>query len=300
MRQSGACLQNESVLPLTDAGDAQAIKDRQWDDWDRAAATWRKYDQNLRQASASLTARLLELAAIGSGNRVLDVASGTGEPGLPAAQLVGPSGVVLLTDQSAEMLAIAQDKARTQDLRNVEFRVVDAEQLELEPESFDAALCRSALPLMPDPLRCLRTVFDALKQGGRIALSVTGPPQRNPYFAIPFIVFRRYGAPPRSDPATDPFALSDPDRLRAVMNEVGFREVVLETLEHGALFTGYDYWDYLCGFSATASALAQIPRDQHVAVAHAIAAAAAGGDPDAKVELRGESLLAVGTRLGAS
>src|SRR5262249_31615228 len=154
-------------------------------DWDAAAPQWRTYDDSLRRTGAPLTHRLLELAHLQPGHHVLDIASGTGEPGLPAAVRVGPTGFVLLTDRSAEMLAVARDKARAQRLEHVAFQVCDAEQLQLESGSFDAALCRSALPLLPDPVRCLRLAYAALRPGGRIAVAVTGRPQANPYFALP-------------------------------------------------------------------------------------------------------------------
>lgn len=80
--------------------DPQAIKDRQRQDWDVAAPTWCENDERLRRAYEATTRRLLELAGIAPGHRVLDIASGTGEPGLPAAEIAGPSGFVLLTDQS--------------------------------------------------------------------------------------------------------------------------------------------------------------------------------------------------------
>lgn len=107
--------------------EASDVKRHHRDDWDRAASFWREHDESLRRANAALTGRLLGLACIGPGHRVLDIASGTGEPGLPAAQLVGPSGYVVLTDQSSEMLAVAREKALAQGLKNVEFRVLDAE-----------------------------------------------------------------------------------------------------------------------------------------------------------------------------
>ena len=284
---------------MTEQADAQAIKQRHREDWDRAAPRWRKYDESMRRAGAPVTRRLLELAGIQPGHRVLDIASGTGEPGLPAAEIAGPSGFVLLTDQSPEMLAVAREKACAQGLQNVEFRVCDAEQLRLEPESFDAALCRGALPLMPEPVRCLRIAHDALKLGGRVALTVVGRPQANPYFTMPFTVLRKYVALPRPDPAVrGPFFFADPDRLRSVLAEAGFREMHVEALQHpaGEYESGREYWEYTRGFSATASVLAQIPADQHERIGEEIAAAAGGGDPDGKVEFRGETMLAVGTR----
>jgi len=279
--------------------DGQAIKQQHLEEWDRAAPRWRKYDESLRGGSTPLTRRMLELAAIQPGHRVLDIASGTGEPGLPAAEIAGPSGFVLLTDQSPEMLAVARDKAQSLGLQNVDFRVSDAEQLELEPESFNAALCRGALPLMPEPVRCLRIAHDALKPGGRIALAVTGRPEANRYFTTPFRVLRKYASLPRYDPAApEPFFFADPDRLRSVLVEASFRELHVEPLEHIALAfeSGREYWEYTRGFTVAASVLTQIPADQHHSIGEEVAAAAGGGDPDAKVEFRGESMLASGAR----
>ena len=278
--------------------DAEAIKRKQREDWDRAAPHWRRFDEHLRRSYAAATRRLLELACVQPGHRILDIASGTGEPGLPAAEIAGPSGFVLLTDQSPEMLAVARDKARAQDLHNVEFRVSDAEQLQLDPKSFDAALCRGALCLMPEPVRCLRIVYEALKPGGHIALLVVGRPEANPHFTIPYAVLGKYVSLPRYDPtAPGPFAFADPDRLRSVLAEAGFRDLHVEQVEHTwQVSSGREYWDYMRRFSVVTSLLAQLSADQHDRIGEEIAAKAAGGDPDGEVELPGESILAAGVR----
>ncbi len=279
--------------------DAQAIKQQHREDWDHAALRWRKYDKSLRRGSAPLTRLMLQLAGIQPGCRVLDIASGTGEPGLPAAEMVGPSGFVLLTDQAPEMLAVARDKARDQNLRNVEFRVCDAEQLELDPESFDAALCRGALPLMPDPPAVLRVAYDALKSGGRIALTVNGRVEANPYFTVPYVVLRGFATLPRYEPgAPGPLYFADPDRLRAVLADAGFRELHFETLELVPMEfdNGREYWDYSRGFTGVASVVAQIPTDQHAKIGAEVAAVATGGHPEARVSLKSELVVASGVK----
>jgi len=277
---------------------ADTFKEQQKKDWAAAAQSWRKDDERLRRAYAATTRRLLELADIKPGHRVLDIASGTGEPGLPAAEIAGPSGYVLLTDQSPEMLAVAQAKASAQGLQNVEFRVSDAEQLQLKPKSFDAALCRGALCLMPNPVRCLRVAHEALKPGGRIAVLVVGRPEANPYFTMPYVVLRKYATLPPYDPAAPgPFAFANPERLHNVLSEAGFREVVVEQMD--AVFelaSGRDYWEYYRGFSMVKSLLALIPADQHDRIGEEVAATAAAGDPDGKVALRSESNLAAGVK----
>ncbi len=284
---------------MTQQRDTQAIKEQQRRDWDRAAPSWRKYDERLRNDTAPLTRRLLELAAIRPGHRVLDIASGSGEPGLPAAEIAGPSGFVLFTDQSPEMLAVARDKARAAGLRNVDFQVSDAEQLQVAPESFDIVLSRGAIESFPDPARVLRIAHDALKPGGRIAVSANGRPEANTYFIVPFIVLLKYATFPENDPAArGAFAFADPERLRCVLSEAGFRDLAVETLAYPAwqLGSGREYWEYIRQFSLAASLLDQIPPEQHDKVAEEIAAAAAGGDPDGQVQLTCEAVLASGVK----
>src|SRR2546428_3711506 len=116
---------------MTQQIDAQAIKDQQRKVWGQAAAGWRKHDERFRRATAPVTRRLLELAGVAAGHRVLDIACGTGEPAIPAAEMVGPSGHVLATDMAPEMLEVAREKARAQGLTNIEFRLVDGEELDV-------------------------------------------------------------------------------------------------------------------------------------------------------------------------
>jgi len=282
---------------MTQQADFQAIKQQHREDWDGAASVWRKYDESLRRGSEPLTRRLLELAGIKPGQRVLDIASGTGEPGLPAAEIAGPSGFVLLTDQSVEMLAVARDKARAQGLGNVDFRVCDAEQLDLDPESFDAALCRGALPLMPDPVAVLRVAYAALKPGGRIGITLGGRLEANTYFTVPFTILRKYTSLPRYTPSV-PLYSADPDCVRSILSEGGFRELQFEPVEHVPMEfdSGREYWEYMRGFARTAFVLAQIPADQHDQIGEEIAALATGGDPNGRVALTGESVVASGVK----
>jgi ubiquinone/menaquinone biosynthesis C-methylase UbiE len=226
--------------------------------------------------------------------RVLDIASGSGEPALPAAEVIGPKGSVLGTDLSEEMLAVAREKARARGLSNVEFRQVDGEELSVEPESFDAVLCRWGIMFMPEPVRCLRQAHQALKPGGRIALSVWGPPERNPFFTVPMGVLMKYVevTPPRPG-APGVFAFADGDRLASTLGEAGFRDVQVEGLELSmAVFdSGQEYWQYTREMAAPIAALvAQLPAETQRTVGEEVARAAEG--PEGKVSLGGYPLLA--------
>lgn len=178
-----------------------------------------------------VTETMLDLAGVGLSSRVLDVAAGTGEQTLLAARRVGPDGFVLAVDIAPEMLEVASGAARVAGLSNVETRVMDAQQLTLAPDSFDAAICRSGLMLMTDPIAALVGIRAALKPGGTLAALVFGPAARNPLQALPTLIARRAaGVPPPGPGEPGMFALGEPGTLEAAFRAAGFRDVAVRTI----------------------------------------------------------------------
>src|SRR6187455_1947910 len=110
--------------------------------WDSAAAGWKEWSEFTDRQAGHISERLVELAGVQSGSRVLDVAAGYGEPALTAARRAGPEGRVVATDISAEMLAFGRERAAAAGLDNVEFMEADASSLDFPHESFDAAVSR--------------------------------------------------------------------------------------------------------------------------------------------------------------
>jgi ubiquinone/menaquinone biosynthesis C-methylase UbiE len=196
-----------------------------------AAEGWRRSAAARAQFLAPLTERMLDLAGIASGNRVLDVAAGTGEQTLLAARRVGANGSVVGTDISAQMLARAAEAARQAGLRNVETRVLDARSLDLEPASFDGAISRLALMLIPERYRALAGIHGALKPGKKFAALVLATAAECPFIALPLTVAGRRAGTPRA-PFEDPgmFALGDPTVFRAAFERAGFRDVAVESV----------------------------------------------------------------------
>ena len=181
-----------------------------------AAMGWRRSSAARAQLLAPLTERMLDLAQVGVGHRVLDVAAGTGEQTLAAARRVGPTGAVIATDIAAQMLALAAEAAAQAGLRNVETRVVDARDLDLEPESFDAAISRLALMLIPERARALEGIHRALKPGKKFAALVLATADES----------RLAPQAPFDDPGL--FALGDPAVLAAAYWDAGFSQVAVE------------------------------------------------------------------------
>jgi ubiquinone/menaquinone biosynthesis C-methylase UbiE len=184
-----------------------------------------------------ITERMLDLAGIGSGHRVLDVAAGTGEQTLMAARRVGLHGFVLATDIADRMLAYLNEAVRSEGLTNVQTRLMDARLLELEPKSFDAAICRLALMLIPERDKALAGIHRALKPGTRFAAIVLSTAEKLPHISESLAIARRHaGLPPT--PFEDPgmFALGDPAVLRSTFERAGFREVAVEIVPSAQRF----------------------------------------------------------------
>jgi len=164
------------------------------------AASWQASAAQRQQSLAAVTEMLLAETGIGPGMRTLEVGAGTGDLALLVAGRVGPAGSVLATDASQAMLEVAARLASEAGLHNVETLAVRAEDLDLPPGSFDAAISRNCLMFVDDLPRALRAVRSALRRGARFAASVWGPVERNVYHGAPLAAVSRRGAVPSPEP----------------------------------------------------------------------------------------------------
>jgi ubiquinone/menaquinone biosynthesis C-methylase UbiE len=195
--------------------------------WQAAAEAWHRWGPTLATWLGSATETMLDMAGVGSGSRVLDVAAGAGEQTLVTARRVGPSGYVLATDISANILEFAAAEARAGGLTNVETQVMDGENLdELEADSFDAVISRVGLIYFPDQQKALTGMRRALKPGGRIAAIVYSTAENNRFFSIPISIIRKRAQLPPPLPAQPgPFSLGSPGVLEAAYQRAGFRDI---------------------------------------------------------------------------
>jgi SAM-dependent methyltransferase len=196
--------------------------------WGRKeSADWWSAGQAARQQIyGAATEMMLDLAGVQADSRVLDVAAGTGESTLMTARRVGPKGHVLAADVSASMLNVAAEAARQAGLANVETRVMNAENIELDSDSFDAVICRIALMLFSTPGKALNRMRRVVRPGGKVAVMVYAALERNPYHSIFQETVRRLGNIPWPAPG-DPwmFALGAPGVLEGLYREAGFQNV---------------------------------------------------------------------------
>lgn len=195
--------------------------------WESAAEAWHRWEPTLKAWLGPATEVLLDLARVGPGSRVLDVASGAGEPAITAAKRVGPGGYVLATDIAANILEFAREAARRQGVGEiVETRVLDGEHLDLPEASFDAALSRVGLIYFPDQQGALAGMRRVLKPGGRVGAVVYTTPERNGFFSIPVgIIRRRAQLPPPLPGQPGPFSLGGPGVLEEAFRQAGLRDI---------------------------------------------------------------------------
>jgi SAM-dependent methyltransferase len=204
------------------------------DDWNWAerAAAWRRWHPILTEWWRSLTDLIVERADIRPGMAVLDLASGTGEPALTIAPLVGPEGSVTATDVIPEMVAIAADHAAEAGRTNMHFREADAEALPFADASFDRVTCRLGVMYFPEVPRALREVRRVLRPGGRAVFVTWGPQEHIDYLTSTLGVLLRYQDVPPPAPAPDaphPLRFARSGSLSAALRDAGFTEVREET-----------------------------------------------------------------------
>src|SRR5688572_27169157 len=164
----------------TQSNDLARYKEGQRQQWDSVAAGWKKWWRTIETGAQYVSKRMVELAEVEPGQRVLDIATGIGEPALLAASRVGPTGRVVATDLSSRMLAVARERAATAGLTNVVFVEVDAERLDFRDGRFDAILWRWGPTDLADPSDALAAIRRMLARDGRFAASIwdAGPKAR--------------------------------------------------------------------------------------------------------------------------
>src|SRR3954470_17101414 len=200
--------------------------------WDSAAVGWKDWSEFNDSADRHISERLVELAGVQPGSRVLDVAAGYGEPSLTAARKAGPEGRVVATDISAEMLAFGRARAAAAGLGNVEFIESAASSLDFPQASFDAAVSRWGIIFEPDAETAAARVRGFLEPGARIAISSWGEPDQVPFLSIPMrTTMQRLDVPPPPPGTPGPLSRPTPAAIGALLAGGGFSDVAVEEAE---------------------------------------------------------------------
>jgi ubiquinone/menaquinone biosynthesis C-methylase UbiE len=208
-------------------------------EWNAAAPGWKKYGKDMLKWMAPVSDQLIRSTGITSGHTVLDVATGTGQPALTIARIVGPNGRVVGVDLSPEMLEVAKEEAAYQDLTNVVvFQVVKDESLSMfDDNTFDSVVCRNGLMFMPDPVKALKAFVRVLKPGGKASVTVWGSQDKSPVMEVVMKTISRHvpdlNKLPSAAPGTPggPFSIPSVDMLRDYFLRAGFSDFNAEKIE---------------------------------------------------------------------
>ena len=218
--------------------DVNQYKLSQRQGWDSAASGWKYWWQIIEKGAQKINDRLIDLAKIKQGDKVLDLATGIGEPAITAAKVVGSQGHVLAVDISPQMLSIARQRSVSLGLQDIiEFKQSDIESLQLSPLSFDAALCRWGLMFLPNLDSALTNMFNSLKNSGRIATAVWSSQSKTPFVGFPISIIMReldVSDPNISSDSTTnlripgPCTLADERILKNSLQKAGFKDIHIE------------------------------------------------------------------------
>ena len=194
------------------------------------APTWERRRAEIEEAATPVREWMLHVLRLGEGDTVLELAAGVGDTGFDAGAIVGERGHLISTDLSPAMLEAARRRGAERGIANAEYRVIDAERIELGADSVDGVLCRFGYMLMADPAAALGETRRVLREGGRLALAVWGPLERNPFFAIPGMSLGRRGHIPAPEPPPAPgaFNMASVERTTELLHGAGFVEVRTE------------------------------------------------------------------------
>jgi SAM-dependent methyltransferase len=223
--------------------------------WNDVASGWYAQREVLWKASRPVSERMVRRLDPQPGDTVLELAAGLGDTGLMAARLVGESGRVIITDFAPEMVGAARQRAQELGVENAEFRLLDAERMDLDTDSVDGVLCRWAFMLMTDPAAAFAETRRVLRTEGRLAFSVWASRERNPALSLVGRVLESQGHIPPPDPeAPGAFAMADPGRIRELVIGAGFAEPEVDEVSFRMSFADREaYWRYLTETSASAA-----------------------------------------------
>jgi ubiquinone/menaquinone biosynthesis C-methylase UbiE len=235
-------------------------KETQRKSWNNVAVGWEEWWEIFEKDAQRLSDRLVELAKIDSSSKVLDIATGIGEPAITAAKKVsgGDGGHVVATDIAPQMLFIAKQRAASLGLKEViEFKEGDAETIDLPASRFDAALSRWGLIYLPDLKAGLSNIRRSLVDGGRLAAAVWASPDKVPFLSVVMsTVLKETQKPPPPTNIPGPFSLADQRITETALLETGFKDIAVERVNVTFVYNDpEEYTHFHQGILAPAHAL---------------------------------------------
>ncbi|WP_244481614.1 class I SAM-dependent methyltransferase [Rhizobium sp. Root1203] len=279
-------------------GNLDRIREQQRETWDRFSTGWKKWDELVLGWLAPFGDAMLRLSNLGEHSHILDVAAGTGEPGLTAAAMA-PRGKVTVTDLSERMLAVTAENAARRGLSNVETRVCDAGALPFPDACFDSVLCRFGFMFFPDIALAAREFARVAKPGARVCAAVWSGPDKNPWATTVMSTITRHmeiPAPPPGSPGL--FRCAPSGLMRTAFEEAGLTDLREEEVSSIMIHESPErYWDFMTDIAAPVVAgLAKADTETQAQIHHEVLALARRSIQEGKVRLRSTATVIVGMR----
>ena len=274
------------------------IRDGQRAAWDGLSAGWEKWDAIIMAQLGPVSAAMIDRLGIADDQHHLDVAAGTGEPGLTVARLA-PRGRVVLTDLSAQMLDIAGRRARAQGVTNFDTEVCSADDLPFDDATFDSVSVRFGYMFFPDVSTATSEFARVLRPGGRLCSSVWVKPEANPWTSVVMQAIAAETALAPQDPdRPNMFRCAAPGHVSALYEAAGLRDVAEWDVEVELVTqSAEEYWDMISEHvSLAVAALAHVDASARLRIAAAVTAEAGRYESAGAVRIPGLARCIVGTR----
>jgi ubiquinone/menaquinone biosynthesis C-methylase UbiE len=229
----------------------QDIREQQKASWNKFSSGWKKWDDLTMDFLKPMGDEIIRLINPKGSDHILDIASGTGEPGLSIAAML-EDGKLILTDLSEDMLKIANENAENKGVKNVETLVCDVCELPFEDNTFDAVTCRFGFMFFPDMQLAVNEMVRVLKPGGKIATAVWNIPEKNFWVtAIGGTINRNMQLPGPAPEAPGMFRCAKSGLIQGLFRNAGLSSVT-ETEVNSKLNCGTaeTYWNMMTEVAA--------------------------------------------------
>jgi SAM-dependent methyltransferase len=278
--------------------DPAAYRERSHAIWEAMAPGWLRHRQYMWDVSRPIREDMVAKLDPQPGQTILELAAGVGDTGFLAAQALGDEGRLISTDFAEQMVAAARQRGEELGLTNVDYRVMDAERMDLEDNSVDGVLCRWGYMLMADRAAALAETRRVLRDGGRLVLSVWGEAPRNPWAALAGAALVQGGHMEQPEPkAPGIFGMADPEEIRAQLSAAGFADPQIDAVNVEYGFDDFeDYWRFLNELAGgVAMVIEQLSDDERESVRDQLRGWSAGFQSDGGLAMPGMAQNAVTT-----
>jgi SAM-dependent methyltransferase len=278
---------------------AEEIKAGQRAAWDGLSIGWEKWDTIIMDQLGPVGDAIIDRLEVGPGHVHLDIASGTGEPGLTIAKR-SPGARVVLTDLSSEMLEVAQRRAHAQGIGNVETRVCSADDLPFDDAGVDSVSVRFGYMFFPDMAQATKEFARVLRPGGRLCSSVWVHPEQNPWTSVVVQAIATEVEVPAPDPdAPSMFRCAAPGQVSALYDAAGLRDVAeWDVPVELATESAEQYWDMMSEHvSLAVAALQRVDAAARERIRARVLADVRQFEREGRVRVPGLARCIVGTKL---